>query len=199
MFIFLILHPIKIATCYYNRYINFPVYSSIHNSPVLKQKGESQSRCYKKTKRAKFSKKTHVSYSLIRVRNVRFWENLACIVFLQHPFWDSIFCPIADELHYFINFTKFVIALGMFHKWLWMFWPIIYVIIKFRSSAKSTFSVISHKHIDMLWLSMCFMIKLRLTTNCCSAIPRWHVLHFSLTHFSPVPHFYTPWKRFQAV
>ena len=104
MFIFLILHLIKIAGCYYNRYINFPVYSSIHNSSVLKQKGESQSRCYKKTKRAKFSNKTHVSYPLIRVRNVRFWENLACIVFLYTRFEIRSFallltnCTISSNL-----------------------------------------------------------------------------------------------------
>ena len=31
------------------------------------------------------------------VRNVRFSENLACFVFLEHPFWDSSFCLITDE------------------------------------------------------------------------------------------------------
>ena len=33
------------------------------------------------------------------VRNVRFWKNLACFVFLKHPFWDSPFCLITDELY----------------------------------------------------------------------------------------------------
>ena len=32
------------------------------------------------------------------VRNVRFSENLACFVFLKHPFLDSPFCLITDEL-----------------------------------------------------------------------------------------------------
>ena len=31
------------------------------------------------------------------VRNVRFLENLACFVYLKHPFWDSPFCLITDE------------------------------------------------------------------------------------------------------
>ena len=31
------------------------------------------------------------------VRNVRFSENLACFVFLKHPFWDLPFCLIANE------------------------------------------------------------------------------------------------------
>ena len=43
-----------------------------------------------------------ISYLLIRtcayqgVRNVSFSENLACFVFLKHPFWNSPFCLIAD-------------------------------------------------------------------------------------------------------
>ena len=32
------------------------------------------------------------------VRYVRFSENLACIVFLKHPFWDSPFCLITDTI-----------------------------------------------------------------------------------------------------
>ena len=32
------------------------------------------------------------------VRNVRFSENLACLVCLKHPLWDSLFCLITDEL-----------------------------------------------------------------------------------------------------
>ena len=32
------------------------------------------------------------------VRNVRFSENLTCFVFLKHPFWDSPFCLITDDL-----------------------------------------------------------------------------------------------------
>ena len=32
------------------------------------------------------------------VRNIRFSENLACFVFLKHPFWYSPFCFITDEI-----------------------------------------------------------------------------------------------------
>ena len=32
------------------------------------------------------------------VRNLRFSENLACFVFLKHPFWDSPFCLFTDEI-----------------------------------------------------------------------------------------------------
>ena len=35
------------------------------------------------------------------VRNVRFSENLACFVFLKHPFWDSLFCLITVEVSLF--------------------------------------------------------------------------------------------------
>ena len=54
-------------------------------SSVIRQKGESQNGCFKKTKHAKFFKKTpNISYPLIRtrtcayqgVRNVHFSENL---------------------------------------------------------------------------------------------------------------------------
>ena len=30
--------------------------------------------------------------------NVCFSENVACFVFLKHPFWDSPFCLVTDEL-----------------------------------------------------------------------------------------------------
>ena len=63
-------------------------------SSVTRQKGESQNRCFKKTKQAKFSKNEHLlppdTYTYVRVhirgvRNVRFSENLNCFVFLKHP------------------------------------------------------------------------------------------------------------------
>ena len=34
------------------------------------------------------------------VRNVHFPENLACFVFLKHPFWDSPFSLITDEMNH---------------------------------------------------------------------------------------------------
>ena len=75
------------------------------NSSVIRQKGESESGCFKKTKHAKFSEnRTFLTpwYAHVRVRigvrNARFSENLACFVFLKHPFWDSLFCLITDKL-----------------------------------------------------------------------------------------------------
>ena len=48
-------------------------------------------------------RKTNISYPLHTcayqgVRNVCFSENLVCFVFLKHPFWDSPFCLITNEL-----------------------------------------------------------------------------------------------------
>ena len=74
----------------------FAVYRG-NNSSVIRQKGESQNRCVKKTKHAKFSEKRTISYPLIRTC-IHFSENLVCFVFLRHPFWDSPFCLITDEL-----------------------------------------------------------------------------------------------------
>ena len=34
------------------------------------------------------------------LRNVRFLENSVCFVFLKHPFWDSPFCFISDEVSF---------------------------------------------------------------------------------------------------
>ena len=80
--------------------------SLIDRSSVVRQKGESQNGCFKKTKYVKFSEKrtfltswyAHLCVYQGRgrgVRNVRFSENLACFVFLKHPFWD---CLITDEI-----------------------------------------------------------------------------------------------------
>ena len=69
------------------------------HSSVIRQKGESQNGCFKKTKHAKFSEKNEhflppniPDEHLLRtcayqgVRNVRLLENLVCFVFLKHPF-----------------------------------------------------------------------------------------------------------------
>ena len=37
------------------------------------------------------------------VRIVHFSENLACFVFLKHPFWDSPFCLITDEWPFILS------------------------------------------------------------------------------------------------
>ena len=59
-------------------------------SSVIRQKGKSQNGCFKKTKHAKFSEKTNISYRLTcayqRIRNVCFSKNLMGFVFLKHPF-----------------------------------------------------------------------------------------------------------------
>ena len=75
-------------------------------SSVIRQKGESQNRCLKKKKHAKFSKKQIIltpwyTYVYVSgVRNVRFSEDSACFLLLKHPFWDLPFCLITDDLWY---------------------------------------------------------------------------------------------------
>ena len=67
-----------------------------------KAKGRISKRVFQENKARQISQKTNISYLLIRtcayqgVRNVSFSENLACFVFLKHPFWNSPFCLIAD-------------------------------------------------------------------------------------------------------
>ena len=43
-------------------------WNSESNSLVIKQKGESQNGCFKKTKHVEFSEKKNISYPLIRIR-----------------------------------------------------------------------------------------------------------------------------------
>ena len=79
----------------------FRIQSNFHNASVIRQKSECQNGCFKKTKHTKFAeKRTFFApwYAHVRVRNVRFSGNLACFVFLKHPFWDSPFCLITDEI-----------------------------------------------------------------------------------------------------
>ena len=62
-------------------------------SSVIRQKGESQNGYFKKTKYAKFSDKTNISYPLIctrtclyqRVRNVRFARKFGVLCFFETP------------------------------------------------------------------------------------------------------------------
>ena len=70
-----------------------------------RQKGESQSRCFKKTKHAKFSKNehflppdTHTYVCVSGGKKCPFFRNLPCFFFLKHPLWDSPFCLITDDL-----------------------------------------------------------------------------------------------------
>ena len=63
-------------------------------------------RVFQKNKACQNFRKTNIFYPLIRtgtyayqrVRNVRFSENLACFIFLKHPFWDSPFWFITDDI-----------------------------------------------------------------------------------------------------
>ena len=64
-------------------------------SSVIRQNGESQNGCFKKTKHTKFPKNEHFlpldalhtcTCAYQGVRMVRFSENLACFVFLKPPF-----------------------------------------------------------------------------------------------------------------
>ena len=80
---------------------NFTNYYTEVKSSVIRQKGESQNGCFKKTKHAKFYKKRIFltrTCAYQGARNIRFSENLACFIFLKHPFWDSAFCLITDEI-----------------------------------------------------------------------------------------------------
>ena len=71
-----------------------------------KAKGRISKRVFQENKACQIFRKTNISYPLIRtrtcgyqgVRNVCFSENLACFVFLKHPFWDSPFCLMTDEI-----------------------------------------------------------------------------------------------------
>ena len=71
------------------------------NLSVIRQMGESQNGCFKKTKHIKFSdKRTFLTrwYAAYQgVRNFCFSENLTCLVFLKNPFWDSRFYYITDD------------------------------------------------------------------------------------------------------
>ena len=72
----------------------------------IKAKGWISERVFQENKANQNFRKTNISHPLIRtctcayqgVRNVPFSENLMCFVFLKHPFWDSPFCLITDEL-----------------------------------------------------------------------------------------------------
>ena len=90
--------------------MHFKKIVQISITSVIRQKGESQNGCFKKTKHAKFSEKQifltawyeHIrvrtrTYAYQGVRIVPFSENLACFVFLRHRFWDSPFCFIVDD------------------------------------------------------------------------------------------------------
>ena len=58
--------------------------------------GRISKQVFKEHKAHQMFRGTNISYPLIRT--VRFSENLVCFVFFKHPFWDSSFCLITNEL-----------------------------------------------------------------------------------------------------
>ena len=70
-----------------------------------KPKGQISKWVFEENKARQIFWKTNIPDSLIcacayqGVRNVRFSENLACFVFLKHPFWDSPFCLITNNMY----------------------------------------------------------------------------------------------------
>ena len=75
---------------------------------VIRQRGESQNGCSKKTKHVIFSEKrtllppdTHTYVRVYQgVKNVCFSKNNTCFAFLKYPLYDSSFCLITDENNY---------------------------------------------------------------------------------------------------
>ena len=68
------------------------------SSSVIRQKGESQNGCFKKTKHAKFSEKTNISYPLIRTggKKCSFFGKFDVLCFLETPvlrFALLSYCP----------------------------------------------------------------------------------------------------------
>ena len=89
---------------------------------VIRQKSESQYGCFKKTKHAKFSEKTKISYPLIRtptcayqrVRNVCFFGKFGVICFIETPVLRFALLPyyrriytfsMAENWHKILNVT----------------------------------------------------------------------------------------------
>ena len=90
-----------------------------------KAKGRISKRVLQENKARQTFRKTNISYPLIctrrcayhGVRNVCFSKNLACFVFLEHPFWNSPFCLITDVFIY--SQEIFLISSQLqYNKWL---------------------------------------------------------------------------------
>ena len=104
----------SLQPCKYHMAVHNVLCAKIVNSSVIRQKGESQNGCFKKTKHTKFSKKPNISYPLIRTRifqhldwirrdtRIWIWRD-TCFVHLKHPFWNSPFCLITDELRILLH------------------------------------------------------------------------------------------------
>ena len=79
-----------------------------------KPKVRISKRVFQEKKARQIFRKTKISYPLIRtrtcayqrLRNCGFSENLACFVFLKHPFWDSTLFVITDVMLWWNRFKK---------------------------------------------------------------------------------------------
>ena len=95
-------YPSKTSKIFQNSNLLFFEFHFVGN----KAKGRILKQVFQENKALQIFRKTNISYPLIRtrtcayqgVRNVRFSENLACFVFLKHPFLDSPFCLITGDL-----------------------------------------------------------------------------------------------------
>ena len=74
-------------------------------SSVIRQKGKSQNRCFKKAKHAQISGKqtfqtpnAHTYVCVSRDKKYLFCGNFGVLCFLETPVWDSPFCLITDEV-----------------------------------------------------------------------------------------------------
>ena len=74
-------------------------YIPSNKSSVIRQKGESQNGCFKKTKHVKFSEKTNISNPLIRTPTCAY-QGVRNFRFFGKTFWDSPFCLITDDIRY---------------------------------------------------------------------------------------------------
>ena len=91
----------------------FVILCEISSIPSIcnKKKGWISKRVFQEKKACQIFQKMIISYTMIHirpfaykggVRNVPFLKNLACFVFLKHPLWDSPFCLITDQKHFWL-------------------------------------------------------------------------------------------------
>ena len=111
------------SVCYWVYLLN----SWIAHFDGKKAKGQISKWLFQENKSNQKFQKMNISYTLIctrhvhvhvkGVRNVHFSENLACFVFLKHPFWDSPFCLITVDfsgLDWMTHDMYFTILLEVF-------------------------------------------------------------------------------------
>ena len=78
-----------------------------------KAKGRISKRVFQENKACQISRKTNISYPLIRTRVwVAFLQNLACFIFLKHSFQDWPFCIVTDDSSsdFIFGSLQFVVA-----------------------------------------------------------------------------------------